>query len=674
MGKGQIVSGGSGGEYQVKLLIDRRRISDEQFGLTKRQADLTATLAGMDEGTDKDKKTLQRTALEVRERLIQGDVPPDPTVAAWCADLTEDLSGIVGTIEVPGERGTVLIQPGYDGNAAFDSDRDGQLQSSWAGTPESVFFNWALRPGWQKWKPTYRFGTITSITGDNCNVRLLNAQSSDQGLPLNQTTTLSSVPIEYMNCNGDAFSKGDEVLVKFEGQDWSNPKVIGFKDNPQPCGAGFYIRLTIDSKTLYYGGQKISITYTKMDTSEATTDQKTIRGGGASPDTQKHGLAGPFEFEDWDQGNIYINLYRDRDTAAMSSVPSETVEVNPIAGCGGGPYHTKRYPGIDKMFDYFVEDLASPEYRVFTYQGTWSETQTRPILKCSDGTSQGALVFTLHNQRIGLTSDTDPPASGYSYGDLKYRRLTQIKKEIDSADVLSGASSETVYNWGTASYETADVWELNINFGLKQVHYLWWHDNPIEADNPYTLCNGYGCAGRGTVGWFPAYSPSLRYKKEFWSNELTTTDPPYFDTAILSHPWVTYNYPGHVDGYFMTGSSWGCMAEWCGGWIYDAFPGSDANCITPNNRYSIGFADWTPLVNFSAAAPPILTVASEESHSPSIGLSFDGDLLRANREERYYYLAPDPACDEAAEPDCNAVSDETIEQLCEMVSALDYWY
>jgi predicted transglutaminase-like cysteine proteinase len=48
------------------------------------------------------------------------------------------------------------------------------------------------------------------------------------------------VEIEYMDCNAGAFAVGDTVLVEFEGQDWSQPKVVGFKENPVDCGLWFY--------------------------------------------------------------------------------------------------------------------------------------------------------------------------------------------------------------------------------------------------------------------------------------------------------------------------------------------------------------------------------------------------------------------------------------------------
>jgi hypothetical protein len=201
---------------------------------------LESKIETMEEGVEKEIAVLKKVALEKRKAYLQGvDVPDGPVVAAWCADLTEDLSGEVGTIEIPGERESVNIQPGYDGNAAYNAARDGQLQPAIAGTPESAFYNLALLPGWQKWKPTYRFGTVTAIDGDICDVSLEAATSSQQNMNINQSVTLSNVPIEYMTCNGAAFSEGDGVIVEFEGQDWNSPKVIGFKDNPKPCGWQF---------------------------------------------------------------------------------------------------------------------------------------------------------------------------------------------------------------------------------------------------------------------------------------------------------------------------------------------------------------------------------------------------------------------------------------------------
>jgi|GEM_PF-3129103 len=76
-----------------------------------------------------------------------------PVFSAWCAGLTEDLPGDVGTIEVPGERGSILIQPGHNGGAAYSQGRDGTLVPVSSISPAAAFYSPAMKPGWQKWMP-----------------------------------------------------------------------------------------------------------------------------------------------------------------------------------------------------------------------------------------------------------------------------------------------------------------------------------------------------------------------------------------------------------------------------------------------------------------------------------------------------------------------------------------
>lgn len=295
MGKGKIISGGTAGLYtievnyyrerytaQIAKLNERITVIDAQITsieaeITTLQAVITALelqIAGYDPVTQKNelktamatlvtKQTdmialrrrlnyvkLQKTSLQLKIKYLQDNMPADPQISAWCADLTEDLSGEVGTIEVPGERGTVLIRPGYSDQAAHSAQRDGQIEPSIAGIPEAVYYNLALFPGWQKWLPTYRFGTILALDTDNdtCSVNLEPAVSSAQDLDVNSVTTLTNVPIEYMTCNAAAFDVGDSVIVECTntitpavaspsspGSITTTHKVIGFKDHPKSC-------------------------------------------------------------------------------------------------------------------------------------------------------------------------------------------------------------------------------------------------------------------------------------------------------------------------------------------------------------------------------------------------------------------------------------------------------
>jgi|GEM_PF-3346401 len=244
MGKGTIISGGDDGQYIVRLEWSEDRLTAEATRLTSRIAGYTAYIATLSDGAAKDRAELEKSALERRLERVQAwqaEYTADERTI-WCADLTEDLTGEVGTIEVPGEPETVLIQPGYEGNAAYDSARDGQLEGPEAGTPAGVFWNWALLPVWQKYMPTFRTGTITALDGGLASVTLDAATSSQQDLDVNQTTTLSGVPFDYMSCDQDAFDVGDEVVVEFTDQDWDSPVIIGFKTNPKTCTTYLVLR------------------------------------------------------------------------------------------------------------------------------------------------------------------------------------------------------------------------------------------------------------------------------------------------------------------------------------------------------------------------------------------------------------------------------------------------
>ena len=176
----------------------------------------------------------QKMALESRLSAIQAiDVTERADV--WCVDLTEDASGSVATIEVNGEGGQgILIAP----EGRFPDAGDGYMTARAVQSAEQVFYNAAILPGWQKYAPTYRTGTISNIDYDNdtCTVTLDAASSSAQDLGINQAGLLEGVDIEYMNCNAKAFDNNDAVVVQFVGQSWANPKVIGFVSNPKPCG------------------------------------------------------------------------------------------------------------------------------------------------------------------------------------------------------------------------------------------------------------------------------------------------------------------------------------------------------------------------------------------------------------------------------------------------------
>ena len=212
----------------------------------------------------------QKMALESRLSAIQAiDVTERADV--WCVDLTEDASGSVATIEVNGEGGQgILIAP----EGRFPDAGDGYMTARAVQSAEQVFYNAAILPGWQKYAPTFRTGTISNIDYDNdtCTVTLDSAVSTAQSLGINQATLLEGVEVEYMNCNAKAFDNGDKVVVQFVGQSWSSPKVIGFVSNPKPCGPAYIaFRVDNDPAATYNSGYGDIVTWGEPNDDEITS-------------------------------------------------------------------------------------------------------------------------------------------------------------------------------------------------------------------------------------------------------------------------------------------------------------------------------------------------------------------------------------------------------------------
>lgn len=174
----------------------------------------------------------QRATL-IKDRQAYESAQVEEEKDVWCVDLTENASGMVATAEVPGEPNKVLIAPG----GREPTNDDGRLLSRELMTGPQAFFNAAILPGWQKFKPDYRTGTITSVnrTAHTAGVQLDDLRSSAAGLGVNQAELLSDVPVEYMTCQSVVFSIGDKVVVQFSGRDWDSPKIIGFVKEPKQC-------------------------------------------------------------------------------------------------------------------------------------------------------------------------------------------------------------------------------------------------------------------------------------------------------------------------------------------------------------------------------------------------------------------------------------------------------
>lgn len=164
------------------------------------------------------------------------------TRSAWCCDLTEDATGYVATVEIPGEANLILIAPGGREPALAT---DGLLTARELMSPAQAYFNAAILPGWQRHMPTYRWATIDTIHNDGTvDITFGAAVSSAQRLNVNDVDSLKNVSVSYMTCGAGAFSDGDRCIVHFTMNTVGGPsvwtkdtcQVIGFLDNPKRCG------------------------------------------------------------------------------------------------------------------------------------------------------------------------------------------------------------------------------------------------------------------------------------------------------------------------------------------------------------------------------------------------------------------------------------------------------
>lgn len=260
MGKGIIKANNGGGSYTVEIVFDRARIDAELAKLAENRQKLEDKLYTGTPAQD-DLLRLQIAAIDKRVAYINEHAPENVTWPATCVDYTDDLEidSVVGTIEIARRYNQVWkgtdeetpylytagywIRPGFTDKAAYNATRDGILNPTVNQSPASVYWNLAMMPGAMKWKPRYRRGVITSIDGNYCDLTLTDLvylTEEKAEIDIDQTLELTGVEIDYMDCNGDAFDEGDAVIVEFTGQDWTAPKVIGFYDDPQPCGIFYY--------------------------------------------------------------------------------------------------------------------------------------------------------------------------------------------------------------------------------------------------------------------------------------------------------------------------------------------------------------------------------------------------------------------------------------------------
>ena len=210
----------------------------------------------------------ERMARDSRIAVIDALLAEDaarPDIAVWCASYSEGIDGTVTTMEVPGDwredeatlKTVVLYEndPARRKTVAYEehslnirpagvaSTVTGDLVYAEGMSDAAVAYNLAMEPGHLRWKPLWRYGTLTAdAENDRCSLTLLSpnparriTECDSANLPLDEVVTLTGVPVYYPPCHGSVFKTGDEVLVLFDGQDRDHPKVIGFRREPKQC-------------------------------------------------------------------------------------------------------------------------------------------------------------------------------------------------------------------------------------------------------------------------------------------------------------------------------------------------------------------------------------------------------------------------------------------------------
>ena len=188
MGKAIIKENFGLGYYKIELVIARDQVDAELLGLNNKLTELNSKYPTGDEEKDNEFK-IAIASVQRRIAYLEEKLPENLFMNAFCVDYSDSLAidPEVGTIEaartyvqilnneVEGEYEStygIWIRPGFSDNAAYNAERDGIVNPPINQNPWQLFYNEAMTPGTQKWKPRYRYGLITRIDGDYCDVLL----------------------------------------------------------------------------------------------------------------------------------------------------------------------------------------------------------------------------------------------------------------------------------------------------------------------------------------------------------------------------------------------------------------------------------------------------------------------------------------------------------------------
>lgn len=227
----------------------------------KRLSAALAALSGVGIKIKEKEAAKELTKLQKQEAvdrsLTLSALPESEERELWMADYSAEIEPTgadIPTAEVAGEahgENWALLYPARgEAPLAFDQALHGEREHALAISPAACFAAWAMLPSWQKYRPSYRVGRILEMRDDGlAKVELqVPLVSSEQNLPIPpsdpmavdvafERQTHERVPFDYMDCGSIAFKVGDEVVIKYKEQDSTQPVIVGFAHDPEPCSA-----------------------------------------------------------------------------------------------------------------------------------------------------------------------------------------------------------------------------------------------------------------------------------------------------------------------------------------------------------------------------------------------------------------------------------------------------
>lgn len=189
----------------------------------------------------------------------------------WSIDLTDNSPEGKAQYNLSSGDAQAIELFNGDGSNSLVSGRgytpaDGILKTAKDPTPWGAFYNMAILPAMQKWRPRFKSGTISNLDKKSNTCSITFTPKEIHGVSVNKSAVVYGVSMSYLNCNAYAFDDGDLVVVEITGINHDNYEVIGFVSNPQGC----------DNDRIYFSNSNTSsgackVNYTVTGSNNANT-------------------------------------------------------------------------------------------------------------------------------------------------------------------------------------------------------------------------------------------------------------------------------------------------------------------------------------------------------------------------------------------------------------------